>query len=103
MPSMRSWQPGIGDEMCTILGLIMLMGTVQKPTLESYFSRCAFSIKTCELREFCTGNLLNSTVYTGAGSYIMTRTDVPGELQGSQIVVRLLDPLINIATLYGWA
>lgn len=79
------------------------MGRVQKPTLESYFSRCAFSLKTCELCEFCTGYLLNSTVYTGANSYITTRIDVTDELQGSQKVVRLVDPLINVATLYGWA
>lgn len=78
------------------------MGRVQKPTLESYFSRCAYSIKTCELCEFCTGYLLNSTVYTGAGSYITTRIDVPDELQGSWNVVRLVDPLINVGTLYGW-
>jgi hypothetical protein len=90
----------IGDALCTILGLIMLMDIVQKRTLKSYFSRCAFSIKTCELCEFCTGYLLNSTVYTGAGTDITTGTDV---LQSSKIVVRLLDPLINVATLCGRA
>jgi len=33
----------------------------------------------------------------------MTRTDVPDELQSTKMVVRLLDPLINVTTLCGWA
>jgi hypothetical protein len=39
---MRSWQPVTSDEIYVVLGIIMLMGIVQKPMLKSYFSRNAF-------------------------------------------------------------
>ena len=38
----RNWEPVTGDEIYVVLGLLMLMGIIQKPTLKSYFSRDAF-------------------------------------------------------------
>jgi hypothetical protein len=39
---MRKWQPVTSDEIYVVLGLIMLMGIVQKCTLKPYSSRDAF-------------------------------------------------------------
>jgi hypothetical protein len=36
---MRDWKPVTADEIYVVLALFMLKGTVQKPTLRSYFSR----------------------------------------------------------------
>jgi hypothetical protein len=76
---MRSWQAVTGDEICMVLGLIMLMDIVQKPTLNSYFSRDIFSIKTSELWESSTRYLWNPIVfYTGVGSDITVKSPISG-------------------------
>jgi uncharacterized membrane protein len=36
---MRDWKPVSEDEIYVVLALFMLMGIVQKPTLQSYFSK----------------------------------------------------------------
>jgi hypothetical protein len=38
---MKSWQPVTSDEIYVVLGLIMPLGLVQKPTQKSCFSRDA--------------------------------------------------------------
>jgi hypothetical protein len=34
----RAWKPVTEGEICVVLGLFMLMGIIQKPTLRSYFT-----------------------------------------------------------------
>jgi uncharacterized membrane protein len=36
---MRDWEPVSEDEIYVVLALFMLMGIVQKPTLQPYFSK----------------------------------------------------------------
>ena len=73
------------------------MDIVQKPTLKSYFSTDALSIKTSELCESSTGYLWNPIVYTGVVTDITTSIDVPDNQQSTKIVVRLLQPLVNLS------
>jgi hypothetical protein len=55
-----------------------------------------FGIKTVELYESSTKFLLNFTVYAVANCDITTSTNVPDSLQHLKIVVKLVEPLVNL-------
>jgi hypothetical protein len=55
-----------------------------------------FGTKTFALCEASRGYLWNFIVYTGAGGGITTSINVPDILQSSRIVVRLVEPNVNL-------
>jgi len=68
------------------------------PKLEIIYSTKSheFGIKTVELCVSSTKYMLNFIVYAVANCDITTSTDVPDRLQHLKIVVKLVEPLVNL-------